>query len=238
MRTSFKRPDVAQCSHREAMDGSTDRLSRKTRSVSAITVFSVTRIKREHVHADLEHVHAPLSRRRRPTRVLAPQRCTNLRVLGPGSQVPRRGTAARLPTRRPQVVFESELLSAPLHRNGTFLELGAHDGVAVSNTVWFERALGWSGVLIEASSKAFRSLVQHRGGGGNSLHNAVICPRGQTVTYREPHSLASVTMAGIDASMPAANKRYRDNRNASLRELPCRPLSELLAATRVAKVRA
>ena len=136
-----------------------------------------------------------------------------------------------------QVVFEN-YFSAPPHRNGTFLELGAHDGVAVSNTVWFERALGWSGVLIEASSKAFRSLVQHRGGGGNSLHNAVICPRGQTVTFREPHSLASVTMAGIDASMPAANKRYRDNRNASLRELPCRPLSELLAATRVAKVRA
>ena len=101
----------------------------------------------------------------------------------------------------------------------------------MSNTVWFERALGWSGVLIEASSKAFRSLVQHRGGGGNSLHNAVICPRGQTVIYREPHSLASVTMAGIDASMPATNKRYRDNRHASLRELPCRPLSELLAAT-------
>ena len=129
-----------------------------------------------------------------------------------------------------QVVFEN-YFSAPPHRNGTFLELGAHDGVAVSNTVWFERALGWSGVLIEASSKAFRSLVQHRGGGGNSLHNAVICPRGQTVIYREPHSLASVTMAGIDASMPAANKRYRDNRHASLRELPCRPLSELLAAT-------
>ena len=134
-----------------------------------------------------------------------------------------------------QVVFEN-YFSAPLHRNGTFLELGAHDGVTVSNTVWFERALGWSGVLIEASSKAFRSLAQHRGGGGNSLHNAVICPRGQTVIYREPHSLASVTIAGIDASMPAANKRYRDNRQASMRQLPCRPLSELLAATRVRKV--
>jgi len=134
-----------------------------------------------------------------------------------------------------QVVFENYFAS-PLRRNGTFLELGAHDGVAVSNTVWFERALDWSGVLIEASAKAFRSLAQQRGGGGNSLHNAVVCPRGQTVIYREPQSLASVTMAGIDASMPAANKRYRDNRHASLRELPCQPLSELLAATRVGKV--
>jgi len=64
-----------------------------------------------------------------------------------------------------QVVFENYFAS-PLRRNGTFLELGAHDGVAVSNTVWFERALDWSGVLIEASAKAFRSLAQQRGGGG------------------------------------------------------------------------
>ena len=134
-----------------------------------------------------------------------------------------------------QVVFENYFAS-PLRRNGTFLELGAHDGVAVSNTVWFERALDWSGVLIEASAKAFRSLAQQRGGSGNSLYNAVVCPRGKTVIYREPKSLASVMMAGIDASMPAANKRYRDNWHASLRELPCRPLSELLAATRVRKV--
>ena len=133
-----------------------------------------------------------------------------------------------------QVVFENYF--SLLRRNGTFLELGAHDGVTVSNTVWFERALGWSGVLIEASAKAFRSLEQQRSGGDNALHNAVVCPKGQTVIYREPKSLAGVLMAGIDASMPAANRRYHDNRHASMQELPCQPLSELLATTRVGKV--
>ena len=54
--------------------------------------------------------------------------------------------------------------------------------------------------------------------------------------YREPKSLAGVLMAGIDASMPAANRRYHDNRHASMQELPCQPLSELLATTRVGKV--
>jgi FkbM family methyltransferase len=34
-------------------------------------------------------------------------------------------------------------------RNGTFVEAGAYDGYSCSNTYWFERFRGWSGVLIE-----------------------------------------------------------------------------------------
>ena len=35
----------------------------------------------------------------------------------------------------------------PFHRNGTYVEMGAADGVRISNTVFFERELGWSGLL-------------------------------------------------------------------------------------------
>lgn len=35
-------------------------------------------------------------------------------------------------------------------RGGTFIEAGANDGLAQSNTYWFERFRGWRGLLIEA----------------------------------------------------------------------------------------
>lgn len=34
-------------------------------------------------------------------------------------------------------------------RGGTFLDIGAYDGVTGSNTLYFERSLGWTGVLVE-----------------------------------------------------------------------------------------
>ena len=43
---------------------------------------------------------------------------------------------------------------------GTFVELGALDGVTFSNTFAIERCLGWSGVLIEADPVNFELLVK------------------------------------------------------------------------------
>ena len=34
--------------------------------------------------------------------------------------------------------------------HGTFVEFGARNGVDHSNTLYFERALGWRGILVEA----------------------------------------------------------------------------------------
>src|SRR5258706_11075345 len=36
------------------------------------------------------------------------------------------------------------------YRSGTFIEVGANDGLNQSNTYWFERFRSWHGVLIEA----------------------------------------------------------------------------------------
>lgn len=35
-------------------------------------------------------------------------------------------------------------------RDGIFVEAGAYDGLAQSNTYWFERFRGWRGLLVEA----------------------------------------------------------------------------------------
>ena len=40
----------------------------------------------------------------------------------------------------------------------TFVELGALDGVWLSNTMLYERCLGWNGLLIEASPVNFEKM--------------------------------------------------------------------------------
>jgi hypothetical protein len=45
---------------------------------------------------------------------------------------------------------------------GTFLDIGASDGISMSNTHMFEKELGWDGICIEPSRLAFEKLVKNR----------------------------------------------------------------------------
>ena len=47
-------------------------------------------------------------------------------------------------------------------RAGVFIDVGAHDGVSLSNTLMFERDRGWAGVCIEANPKVFPALAANR----------------------------------------------------------------------------
>src|SRR5258706_11369284 len=40
-------------------------------------------------------------------------------------------------------------------RGGVFVDVGAYDGVALSNTYYFEKELGWQGICIEPNPMAF-----------------------------------------------------------------------------------
>lgn len=44
-------------------------------------------------------------------------------------------------------------------KNGTFIDIGANDGVTLSNTYALARHYGWTGLLIEASPKAYDKLL-------------------------------------------------------------------------------
>ena len=47
-------------------------------------------------------------------------------------------------------------------RNGVFCDVGAHDGITISNTYYFEKVLGWTGVCIEAQPKEHKKLSKNR----------------------------------------------------------------------------
>lgn len=45
---------------------------------------------------------------------------------------------------------------------GTFVEIGANDGLHMSNTYFFERFLGWRGLCVEANPKVYERLKLNR----------------------------------------------------------------------------
>ena len=66
--------------------------------------------------------------------------------------------------------------------NGTFIELGALDGVLYSNTKFFEDTLGWSGILIEPHPYKFQELTKNRP--KNFLFNNLVSNMQTDISFR------------------------------------------------------
>lgn len=49
-------------------------------------------------------------------------------------------------------------------QGGTFFEVGAHEGEHLSNTFFFEKALGWKGILVEMQPRFFPGIPNKRQG--------------------------------------------------------------------------
>ena len=56
----------------------------------------------------------------------------------------------------------TRLLGYVRERRGTFVELGAFDGMNQSNTAWLEANRGWRGILVEAIPEAYEQCVRNR----------------------------------------------------------------------------
>ena len=66
--------------------------------------------------------------------------------------------------------------------NGTYLELGAHDGVQFSNTINLNRERGWRGVLIEGNPLSAKELLKNRPI-ELTVHNKVVCGEKKMLHY-------------------------------------------------------
>lgn len=66
-------------------------------------------------------------------------------------------------------------------QNGVFLDIGAHDGVSLSNTFFFERNRNWTGLCIEPIPEVFALLQSNR---HCSVKNCCILDEEKEVTFR------------------------------------------------------
>ena len=109
--------------------------------------------------------------------------------------------------------------SEPIVRNGTYVEMGAYNGVTFSNSLFFERELGWRGLLVEANPKNYADLVRtrNRSSSRNTLLHAAV---GDVAGTTE----VSVGGRGVQSGIVSANA-------SNARSVPCMPLHAMLAKT-------
>lgn len=68
------------------------------------------------------------------------------------------------------------------YKNGFYVDVGAHNGIDINNTLYFERNNNWNGINIEPIKKIFDSLVKNRPNDIN-INCAVCNHNGETEFY-------------------------------------------------------
>ena len=75
-------------------------------------------------------------------------------------------------------------------RNGFFVELGACDGLYLSNTLFFERSMGWKGVLIEPNDNYFAQLQRNRT--CHTCNDLVFSKEGERVQFAHDDAVSAI----------------------------------------------
>lgn len=98
-------------------------------------------------------------------------------------------------------------------RNGTFLDVGAHDGESNSNSVLMERVYGWSGICIEANPATFALLEQRR----SCVALDHVLGNGSVVDFCDLDELGGIV--GLE-HMPSSEHRRRSSHSRNVRTVP------------------
>jgi FkbM family methyltransferase len=80
-------------------------------------------------------------------------------------------------------------------KGGYFVDLGAYDGVHISNTFILESRYGWGGLLIEANPQTFSELQQNRTA---TCLNACVSATRESVLFRCNHVLGGIVSHDCD----------------------------------------
>jgi len=116
--------------------------------------------------------------------------------------------------------------------SGFFLDIGAHDGILLSNTCFFENTLGWSGICVEPIPSVFKQLVQNR---PKSIHiNGCIAEKSGQSTFWQISGYSEMLSGLVDEYDPAHTARIRkeiESKGGTIeeRQIPCYRLADLLA---------
>lgn len=118
-------------------------------------------------------------------------------------------------------------------RGGTYVEMGALDGLRFSNTKFFEDHMGWGGALIEASPDSLALLRENRRSKKNATkRNAIfgeaVCERGvDHLDFLVGPEPATNSASGSMPDNWLNHYHYNENESRVV-QVPCRPLGTLL----------
>lgn len=111
--------------------------------------------------------------------------------------------------------YNGEETSLP---KGTYIELGAFDGRTESNTMFFDKCLGWDGLLIEGQPDSYENVILNR-------------PRAVKLSFSPTCENENETVQFHNYPMPNSGlqgsaKTY-DKKNWTV-DVPCGPLTSVL----------
>lgn len=92
--------------------------------------------------------------------------------------------------------LDHKLLTYIGHRGGIFVEAGANDGMSESNTYYFERNLGWSGLLVEPVPRLAAEARRNR-------PNAIV-EQCALIAEGDPRETVEINSAGLFSFIPGA----------------------------------
>jgi len=109
------------------------------------------------------------------------------------------------------------------HRDGYFVDVGAHDGITYSNSYFFEKELGWKGICIEPLEEEFEKLSHNR----TSINiNACAYSHDGTVMFtsvqdkKSPYGHSYDMLSGITDNHGTANRVKKFDLNSKSIEIP------------------
>jgi len=105
--------------------------------------------------------------------------------------------------------------------NGTYVEMGAFDGVRESNSRFFDACLGWSGLLIEANPTMYQKLLTNR----PHAHRMSFAPSCNATEEQNNKTLQFHDYPMTNAGLAGSALTYKDRHVV---EVPCGSLTPVL----------
>lgn len=112
-------------------------------------------------------------------------------------------------------------------RHGVFVDVGAHDGVSLSNTCYFERTLGWRGVCLEPTPWVYDRLVKNR---------SCACVNAAAFSHEGRLSFRMGGDSFLNGVVGHHNTAARQTGPAEVVSVPCVTLTRLLRSLAVSVV--
>ena len=131
-----------------------------------------------------------------------------------------------------KAIFETFFINkdGPTLCYGTFVEIGALDGRLFSNTLFFEKYLNWSGVLIEGNPERTSALNRNRPNTKN-FGGLCACPEGQKEVkfVMDKNSNKGQAVGGVFDSMSADHfQKFFKLKESKFVKVPCKPMGPIL----------